>query len=186
MFEKDPRTFEADVKNLSPEQKAMVKLEITLTQFFRSFNTSITRWERLVYPSLLVMAVLGISGFYLIYNLTADMDTLTSHIDPKMERNLGEMSTHMATLSKNIEVMTGQISTLVTKIDSMDNNISSMKMDTRNMSTNVERLNASVEVMTQNVYEMNQSVKQITASTSSMSRDVHQISEPMDFPFAPW
>nr|MDJ0805712.1 hypothetical protein [Gammaproteobacteria bacterium] len=85
MFEKDPRTFEADVKNLTPEQKAMVKLEITLTQFFKSFNTSITRWERLVYPSLLVMALLGLSGFYLIYNLTKDMDTMTESIDPEME-----------------------------------------------------------------------------------------------------
>lgn len=186
MFEKDPRTFEADLKNLSPEQKAMVKLEITLTQFFRSFNTSITRWERLVYPSLLIMAVLGLSGFYLIYNLTKDMDTLTSNIDPEMEKNLGEMSRHMAALSKNIEVMTGQISVLVSKIDSMENNLSGMKADTGSMSGNLDRLTVGVETMTMNVYELNQSVKHITANTSSMKKDIHQISEPMNFPFSPW
>lgn len=186
MFEKDPRTFEADLKNLSPEQKAMVKLEITLTQFFRSFDTSITRWERLVYPSLLVMAVLGLSGFYLIFNLTKDMGTLTSNIDPDMEQNLGEMSQHMAALSKNIEVMTGQITVLVSKIDSMESNISGMSQDTLAMSNNLQRLNGGVENMTLNVYELNQSVKQITANTSSMRRDINQISEPMDFPFLPW
>lgn len=188
MFEKDPRTFEADVKNLTPEQKAMVKLEITLTQFFKSFNTSITRWEKLVYPSLLVMAVLGISGFYLIFSLTKDMDTMTQSIDPEMELNLASMSGHMADLSKNIATMTGQITVLVDKIDSMESHIASMDGDTSNMNTNIFAVNRSVENMTLNISEMNQSMRAMTVNTGVMSRDINQMGRPMDFmnSFSPW
>lgn len=195
MFEKDPRTFEADLKNLTPEQKAMVKLEITLTQFFRSFNTSVTRWERLVYPSLLVMALLGLSGFYLIYNLTLDMDTMTQSIDPEMEVNLAAMSGHMADLSKNIGIMTSQITILVDKIDSMESNIASMQThiasmdgDTTSMSNDLTTVNETMKVMTQNIHEMNQSMRSMTVNTGIMSRDINQMGRPMDFmnTFSPW
>lgn len=202
MFEKDPRMFEVDVKGLSPEQRAMVKLEITLTQFFKSFNTSITRWERLVYPSLLVMALLGLSGFYLIYNMTNDMKTLTQNVDPKMKSNLGAMSNHMAELSKNIAIMTSQITVLVNKIDSMDTHIINMdrnigaitgsigqvnrSMDA--MTGNIAEMNGSMKGMTQNIAEMSHAMRSMTVNTGVMSRDINQMGRPMNFmnSFTPW
>jgi methyl-accepting chemotaxis protein len=188
MFEKDPRTFEADMKGLSPEQKAMVKLEITLTQFFKSFNSSITRWERLVYPSLLVMAVLGLSGFYLIYHVTQDMHTLTRYIDPRMEVNLDAMSKHMADLSKNISTMTDQISIMVEKMDSMELHIRQMDGNIGSMSADIAEVEESVQTMTGNIFEMNQSMRNMTLNTGVMSRDINQMGRPMDFmnPFTPW
>jgi cell division protein FtsL len=188
MFEKDPRTFEADMKGLSPEQKAMVKLEITLTQFFKSFNTSITRWERLVYPSLLVMAVLGISGFYLIYSVTEDMDTLTRNIDPQMEFNLDAMSSHMAELSKNIAIMTGQITVLVQKIDSMETHISNMDGNIDTMGVDIAKVEQSMQNMTGNIAEMNQSMRAMTMNTGVMSRDINQMGRPMEYMknYSPW
>lgn len=202
MLEKDPRKFEADVKGLSPEQKAMVKLEITLTRFFQSFNTSITRWERLVYPSLLVMALLGLSGFYLIYSMTNDMNTLTANVDPQMKDNLGAMSNHMAELSRNIATMTGQITVLVERIDSMDGHITNMdqnigaitgsiddvnrSMDT--MTVNIVDMNISMKGMTQSIAEMTHAMRSMNANTGLMSRDINQMGRPMNFmnSFTPW
>lgn len=209
MFEKDPRTFEADLKGLSPEQKALVKLEITLTKFFTSFNTSITRWERLVYPSLLIMAVLGISGFYLIYHLTQDMSTLTGNVDPRMKANLGTMSQNMSELSQNISEMTKTIQVLANKIDNMDGNISVMKdsfvhvqqnMDVMTkdvsqmnqsmltMNDSVGSMNHAVKTMSINVADMDQAMRAMTVNTGVMSRDINQLGRPMDFmnSFTPW
>jgi methyl-accepting chemotaxis protein len=188
MFEKDPRTFEADLKGLSPEQKAMVKLEITLTQFFKSFNTSITRWERLVYPSLLVMAVLGVSGFYLIYHVTQDMHTLTRYIDPRMEVNLDAMSKHMGDLSKNISTMTDQITIMVGKMDSMEIHIRQMDGKIGTMSEDIGKVEQSMQTMTANIFEMNQSMRTMTRNTGVMSRDINQMGRPMDLmnSFRPW
>jgi methyl-accepting chemotaxis protein len=181
MFEKDPRTFEADIKGLSPEQKAMVKLEITLTRFFKSLDTSINRWERLFYPAMLVMALLGLSGFYLIYHVTQDMKTMTQHIDPNMAANLDAMSSHMGDLSRNISTMTGQISIMVEKIESMDSHIVSMDSNIEKITTAIDHVQVSLDSMTRDMNEMN-------LSTWRMSKDLNQLGRPMDFmnSFSPW
>ncbi len=195
MFEKDPRTFEADLKNLSPEQKAMVKLEITLTKFFRSFNNSISRWERLVYPTVIIMGILGLSGFYLIYHVTRDMSTMTQSIDPRMADNLSAMSSHMAKLSANIEKMTGQIGIMVEKLDSMDSNITRITttIDAVNgsmtdMTADMGEMKNAINVMSMNIYQMNMAMRDMNLSTQRMSRDINDLSEPMDFMnnFTPW
>jgi len=210
MFEKDPRTLGPDYGKLSPEQKAMVKLEITLTNFFKEFDKSISRWERMVYPAMILLGLLGLSGFYLIYHLTDDMHEMASYIDPEMESNLGAMSGHMLDLSNNIRIMTGQIATLTEKISSMEGNIAHMdgtmgqinssithvattmdvmtdKVTQMNDSVaglngSVAGMNRSVDVMTGNVLEMNQSMKAMTVNTGVMSRDVGVMNQSISRP----
>jgi archaellum component FlaC len=213
MFEKDPRTFGPGYDKLSPEQKAMVKLEITLTNFFKEFNKSISRWERMVYPAIILLGILGLSGFYLIYHLTGDMHDMTDYIDPEMESNLGSMAGYMRDLSNNIQTMTVQIATLTEKITSMEAKIGHMDgtigemngsishvantMDVMTdkvieINDSVSGMDHSVSVLTGNVTEMNQSMKAITVNTGVMTRDMgvmnQSISRPASFlnQFAPW
>jgi archaellum component FlaC len=213
MFEKDPRTFGPDYDKLSPEQKAMVKLEITLTNFFKDFNKSISRWERLVYPAIVLLGILGFSGFYLIYHLTGDMHDMTEYIDPEMESNLGSMAGYMRDLSNNIQTMTGQIGTLTEKITSMEAKIAHMDENIGDMNVSIRHVVSTMEVMTDkvieindsvsgmdhsvlvltgNVTEMNQSMKAMTVNTGVMTRDMgvmnQSISRPANFMnrFAPW
>jgi cell division protein FtsL len=188
MFEKDPRTFSPEYKNLSPEQKAMVKLEITLTNFFKSFDKSLSRWERMIYPMLVVVGVLGLSGFYLIYNVTTDMHKLTEQVDPRMEEHLQLMSTHMGNLSDNIQTMTQNITVLVDKIDSMEKNIARMDGNIGALSVDVENMKQNLGQMTVNIIDMNQAMRAMTVNTGYMSRDINQMGRPMDFmnSFAPW
>ncbi len=126
MFEKDPRTFSEEYKKLSPEQKAMVKLEITLTNFFRQFDRSVSRWERMVYPALIIFGVLGMSGFYLILNVTKDMHTMAENVDPMMESNLDAMSRNMQELSNNVALMTRHINNLVNDVNAMQTSVTHM------------------------------------------------------------
>ncbi len=216
MFEKDPRTFSPEYKNLSPEQKAMVKLEITLTQFFKEFNRSVSRWERMVYPALIIFGLLGLSGFYLIYHVTKDMHVMSTSIDPKMESNLGLMAKNIDTLARNIDIMTKQVTMLVGNIQSMDRNIQYMNRSIASMDRgigqinasfshinesidtmtstvsgirkNVESMDQSVRAMSGNVMQMNQSMKAMTVNTGVMTRDMRQMGRPMDMlnTFMPW
>jgi cell division protein FtsL len=188
MFEKDPRTFSPEYKNLSPEQKAMVKLEITLTNFFKSFDKSMSRWERMIYPMLVVVGVLGLSGFYLIYNVTTDMHTLTEQVDPRMEEHLQSMSTHMGELSANINVMTQSITVLVDKIESMEQHIATMDGNIGALAVDVGTMRQNLGQMTLNVADMNQAMRAMTVNTGVMSRDINQMGRPMDFmnSFTPW
>jgi methyl-accepting chemotaxis protein len=184
MFEKDPRTFSPEYKNLSPEQKAMVKLEITLTNFFKSFDKSMSRWERMIYPMLMVVGILGLSGFYLIYNVTQDMHRLTQQVDPDMELYLQQMSGHMGQLAQNISTMTEQITVLVDKVDSMESHIATMDGNIGSLSADVGSMRQNVGVMTGSVAEMTHAMRAMTANTGVMSRDLNQMGRPMDF--MPW
>ncbi len=180
MFEKDPRTFSPEYKNLSPEQKAMVKLEITLTNFFKNFDRSMARWERMIYPMLLIVGILGLSGFYLIYNVTRDMHQLTQQVDPKMEVNLQAMSSYMGQLSSNISTMTEQITVLVERIDRMESHIASMDTNIGGLAADVGSMKRNVGLMTGSVAEMNHAMREMTVNTGIMSRDINQIGRPMD------
>jgi archaellum component FlaC len=213
MFEKDPRTFGPSYNKLMPEQKALVKLEITLTNFFREFNKSISRWERMVYPAMILLGILGLSGFYLIYHLTNDMHDMSLYMDPEMASNLSSMAGYMRDLSNNIQTMTGQIATLTETITSMEAEIAHMDGNIGQMNQSIHRVASTMDVMTDkviditdsvagvehsvgvmtgNIVEMNQSMKAITVNTGVMTRDMggmnQSISRPANFmnQFAPW
>ena len=210
MLDKNPRLTSPEYKKLSAEQKAMVRLELTLSHFVKTFEKSTNRWERMVYPAMILLGILGLSGFYLIYHLTDDMHEMASYMDPEMESNLGAMSGHMRDLSNNIQTMTGQIATLTDKISSMESNIAHMdgnigEMNTSishvvstmdvmtdkvsqmndsvfGMSDSVAGMNRSVDVMTGNVVEMNQSMKAMTVNTGVMSRDMGVMNQSISRP----
>ncbi len=216
MFEKDPRTFAPEYQSLSPEQKAMVKLEITLTRFFKDFNASVSRWERLIYPAMLIFGLLGLSGFYLIYHVTKDMHSMSQSFDPAMESNMAEMSRHIADLSKNVSVMTGKITMLVNNIQNMDQNIARMNGsmdhisvsfdkvnismdllttdiqgmhgDTSVMASNITSMDKSITTVTGNISDMNESVRTMTLNTALMGHDMRQMNKPMRAvnSFMPW
>ena len=188
MFEKDPRTFSPEYQNLSPEQKAMVKLEITLSNFFKKLDRSMSRWERMIYPMMLVAVLLGLSGFYLIYNVTRDMRRLTEQVDPQMETHLQSMSDNMGQLTQNISTMTGQISLLVKRIDKMEGHIATMDGNIGSLALDVGVMRQNIVVMTGNVAEMNHAMRAMTVNTGVMSRDINQMGRPIDFmnSFTPW
>lgn len=181
MFDKDPRLTSPEYKKLSPEQKAMVKLEITLTNFFRDFNNSITRWERIVYPLVLVLTMLVLSGFYLIYNVTQDLHTISNHVDPRMEHHMETMSKNIAQLSTNISAMTLNMQKVAEKMESIDNNVATMDDNIGALSASVASINQDMETITYTVTDMNQVMKAMSMNTGSMSRDIHDIRKPMRF-----
>ena len=168
--------------------EALAKLENALTHFAMTFETSAKRWERVVYPAIAVLGVLGISGFWLIYSLTSDVHELASNVDPKMERNLARMSENLSSLSGNIGVMTDEVSEMKTYIAHLDSSITVMQEDMHHISTRLDTL----PHLLFNMAEMNQTMKAMTANTAFMSRDMgmmnQNVGRPMNFmnSFSPW
>ncbi|AHF00024.1 hypothetical protein [Thioalkalivibrio paradoxus] len=179
MFEKDPRTFSPEYQNLSPEQKAMVKLEIALSNFFRAFEGSVRRWERMVYPSMLIMGVLVLSGFYLIYNLTGDMARMSRAVDPQMEQNMLAMSDNIAQLSSNIATMTGEISTLVGVIHAMQSSVANLDGNITGMTASLDMVQKDMALMTPSVVEMNDSMTEMTKQMTHMNQNMGAMNQSM-------
>ena len=154
MLDKNPRLTSPEYKKLSAEQKAMVRLELTLSHFVKTFEKSTNRWERMVYPAMIVMGLLGLSGFYLIYHVTKDMHTMSVNMDPNMESNLADMSGHMETMAEHIGTMTLTINALHRDISTMVGDIHIMvgtmnRMDGRiaNVDSSIAHLDGSISLM---------------------------------------
>jgi len=182
---KDPSPTEPDN---AAEPEALAKLEMALSHFAQTFETSAKRWERMVYPAIVIFGIMGISGFWLIYSLTSDVHELASNVDPKMERNLAKMSENLSSLSENVRVMTAEVSEMKGHISHLDSSILLMQQDMSIISTKLDTLSPPLF----NIAEMNQAMKAMTANTAYMSRDMGMMNQnagrPMSFmnEFAPW
>jgi len=189
---KSDQTPESDPgSSMSSEQSALLGLEKALTDFARHFQDSARRWERMVYPAMVIFGILGVSGFWLIYSLTEDMHEMSRNIDPLMADNLSSMSISVKTLAENVENMDRLIEAMVTKIGNMDSHTGSISMTMHGMHKTMaevsEKMN-TLQPLLLNIAEMNQSMKAMTMNTGVMSRDVNSMSRPMSMMkgFSPW
>ncbi|MEN8762117.1 MAG: hypothetical protein ABF290_06750 [Thiogranum sp.] len=182
---KEPSPAEPDD---TTEPEALAKLEMALTHFAQTFESSAKRWEWMVYPAIVIFGIMGISGFWLIYSLTSDVHELARNVDPKMERNLARMSENISSLSENVGVMTDEVSEMKGHISHLDSSIMLMQKDMSIISTKLDTLSPLLF----NIAEMNQAMKAMTANTAYMSRDMgmmnQNVGRPMSFmnEFAPW
>ncbi len=176
---------------LTSEQSALLGLENALTDFARHFQDSARRWERMVYPAMVIFGILGVSGFWLIYSLTEDMHDMSRSIDPLMADNLSSMSVSVQALSANVGNMDRQIEEMVAKIGNMDGHTGSIAMTMHGMHQTMvevsEKMN-TLQPLLLNIAEMNQSMKAMTMNTGVMTRDVNNMSRPMSMMkgFSPW
>jgi len=178
-------------RNLVSGQAALVNLEIALTDFVKKFHTSATRWERMVYPSIFIFGILGLSGFWLIFSLTRDMHSMTNYIDPLMAKNLAAMSESMQAMTKSVINMDKQVSRMADKIENMDQHMASISNTITSMQTHTSLVSKQLDTLKPlllNIAEMNHSMKAMTANTALMSRDVNTMGRPMSFMqgFMPW
>jgi uncharacterized protein YoxC len=176
---------------LSPEQAALLSLEVALTDFTNKFHASARRWERMVYPAIFIFGILGLSGFWLIYSLTWDMHDMSLRIDPLMADNLATMSRSVAAMTGSVASMDHQIQRITAKIEDMDKHIGDITDTIATMETHTgqvsEKLN-TLQPLLANIAEMNHSMKAMTANTTVMSRDVNSMGRPMSIMqgFSPW
>ena len=158
------------------ETTALIGLEYVLTDFVKEFQASARRWERMVYPAMIIFGILGFSGFWLIYNLSQDMHAVSANI-ASLNKSVIDMDRNIKIMTATVEGMNRNVRQLNTTITDMNQSVSYIRKDMSAMSAN---LNA-MPPMLANIAEMNQSVKGMTWNTGVMTRDMHNIGKPMRF-----
>ena len=167
---------ESDSKNIVIEGDAMER-------FANAFESSARRWELIVYPALLAFVVLAAYGFFLIYTLSKDINTLAKGMDPEMGKHLGHISESVIYLSENIRTMTRRVHDMSVSVDDM-----SSKMDELDhlepMLNNMRGMNTSIAGMNHQMTSMN-------VTGDMMRRDMGRMThsmQPLNFMnnFVPW
>jgi methyl-accepting chemotaxis protein len=167
------------------ERTALLGLEYVLADFAREFQSAIRRWERIVWPAMIVFSLLAISGFWLIYSITEDMHRMSRNIDPEMSEHLGSMSDSMKSLNVSITRMDQNIVLLREDIDKMTHHIARMDGSMTAMNNDMAVISETMDPLLQNIAQMNQSIYAMTWNTGVMSQDMNRlnrnIGKPMRF-----
>ncbi|OOZ40778.1 hypothetical protein BOW53_06580 [Solemya pervernicosa gill symbiont] len=127
------------------------------------FEASAHRWEVIVYPALIAFVILAGYGFYLIYSLTRDVQTVAANMNA-ISNNMKVVTVHMQAVSDNMHEIRG---TIDRQANSMDDVVTHMS-------------------------QMNHTMRLMTGSVDLMRRDIgsmnYNVSKPMNFMnnFVPW
>ena len=175
-----------------------------LDRFVNSFERSARRWEMVVYPSLLALALLMAYGFFLIYSLTTDIRMIAEKFDPQMGHHMSRLTSHMDSLTRSVEAMNRQVETMTVHTAEMTERMQNLEIMPKFYSE-MAAMNAKMDAIEEmkairrNMTKITRQLAQMNGSMTYMTRDVGRmrydmtvmngnISRPMNFmnSFMPW
>ena len=152
-----------------------------MERFTIAFETSMKRWETIVYPSLFGVALLATYGFVMMYHLTSDVASLarnvsdlTSSID-KMVSHVDSLSGHVDLIGRKVSEMSNNVQVLTSEINYMGSDINSIATTMMVLTT----IDANVASMAESTYKMEQHTAQITYSVGNLNHGINQTIKPM-------
>jgi hypothetical protein len=122
----------------------------SMDRFVRVFEASARRWELIVYPAMLAFVVLAAYGFFLIYTLSKDINTLAKGMDPNMGEHLSHISESVIYLSENVRTMTRRVYHMSESVETMADRMTALEY-LEPMLNNMQGMNVSMEGMNQNM-----------------------------------
>ncbi|MBT8121632.1 MAG: DUF948 domain-containing protein [Gammaproteobacteria bacterium] len=154
-----------------------------MARFANAFEASARRWELIIYPTMLAFVVLAAYGFFLIYTLSKDINTLARGMDPEMGKHLSHISESVIYLSENIRTMTRRVHDMSVSVDDM-----ASKMDELDhlepMLVNMQGMNASMAGMNRHMQNMTLTGDAMRGEMGRMGNSMR----PLNFMnnFVPW
>jgi len=161
----------------TPEELAEIQARHAenLDRLACTMTTGIQRWEKVIYPMMIAFIVLAVYGFYLIYNVTRDMN----HITHNMNAMTSAVVDITETLDQKMNQMDHQMGAINIHMDKMNQNISSVPNLDKNiaqMNLAINSLNQQVVTMTDNMVQMNQSIAQMNQSVYNLNYAANRMS----------
>ncbi len=126
----------------------------SMDRFVRVFEASARRWELIVYPAMLAFVVLAAYGFFLIYTLSKDINTLARGMDPEMGKHLSHISESVIYLSENVRTMTRRVYHMSESVEDIAGKMTALD-HLEPMLVNMHGMNTSMTGMNQEMRRMN-------------------------------
>jgi len=143
----------------------------SMDRFVRVFETSARRWELIIYPAMLAFVVLAGYGFFLIYTLSKDINTLAKGMDPEMGKHLSHISESVIYLSENVRTMTRRVYHMSESVETMADRMVSLE--------HLEPMLNNMQGMNQSMGGMNLNMSNMTMSMDAMRYDMGDMSHSM-------
>ncbi|BBP45199.1 hypothetical protein THMIRHAS_05720 [Thiosulfatimonas sediminis] len=173
--------------NTNSEQLADLQIQQAknLDKLAQTMTYGIRRWEKVIYPMMVAFIVLAIYGFYLIYNVTRDMNQITQNmtamtgavvditktLDQKMnqiDHQMGAINIHMDKMNQNIRA----VPNLDKNIAQITSSIQELNQHILTMSDNMHQVNQSMTQMNQSVYSLNHAATRMSGNLGELNRNI--------------
>ncbi|MDM8565524.1 DUF948 domain-containing protein [Candidatus Halobeggiatoa sp. HSG11] len=158
-----------------------------MEKFVSSFQQSTRRWEIIVYPAMFAFVILAGYGFFLIYSLTHDMNSMARSMDPDMGQHMGSMTNSISSLSEQIQVMSGQVqmmtrtmSDISVKLDTLQpmlDHVAQMDHSMSNMTTSLSNIDKMMVQMDRSMTRMDVSIGNIDTSILTMDDSMQNLDQ---------
>ncbi len=113
-------------------------LSKSLDQLTKAFTASTKKWETVVYPAMFAFVLLSVYGFFLIFNLTKDMSTVT-HEMVSISKNMAAISIDVHEMSVVMKKQSYSIGEMSKSMNNMSMSVNQMRYDMSIMNSNVSR-----------------------------------------------
>ncbi|VAW55762.1 hypothetical protein MNBD_GAMMA07-1019 [hydrothermal vent metagenome] len=125
-------------------------LSKSLDKLTNAFTISTKKWEKVVYPAMFAFILLSIYGFFLIYNLTKDMSTVT-HEMVSISKNMAAISTDVHAMNIIMEHQSHHIAEMNQVMKQQSHIIGEMNNHMLSMSTSVNQMRYDLSIMNSSI-----------------------------------
>ena len=145
-----------------------------------AFIVSARRWERVIYPVVLVFILAAGYGFTLLYSLTKNLPAITGNMDiigqafdtNKESAAMILMAKDIKSISSNLSIMTKRIDKLEINIANMTGSVGSMKDDVNEMSGTIISMDYSLKVVSSDLGGLTYSVNHIGYNIGELNSNI--------------
>jgi len=165
---------------LEAEHRVANDMAMYMSQFARSFEASARRWELVVYPSMLAFIILAAYGFFLIYQLTSDINKITYQ--------MADIQESMVNINKNFSSTTNNMNTVGKNMVKITGYMKQMSHDIKEQNAAMGAIVVTMQDMTRSIDSMSYTMYYMRYDTRLMGRNIENVSGPMRFMnnFLPW
>jgi len=162
------------------EHRVANDMALYMSQFARSFEASARRWELVVYPSMLAFIILAAYGFFLIYQLTSDINKITYQ--------MADIQTSMVNINQNFSSTTNNMNTVAKNMVRITGYMEQMSSDIKEQNAAMGAIVVTMQDMTRSIDSMSYTMYYMRHDTQLMGRNIENVSGPMRFmnSFVPW
>jgi septal ring factor EnvC (AmiA/AmiB activator) len=116
---------------------------MTMSLAVTTISRSMTRWEKIVFPFMVGFLLLAAYGFFLIYNLTKDIHSMSNN----MVQLTMTVDHNMTALAQDVSGIHQQVQQLNQRLEHIDQNMSHIAISTRRMSDDMSKVAKPIGTM---------------------------------------
>jgi methyl-accepting chemotaxis protein len=152
-----------------------------IERMLRQMERGSRRWEKMVFPTLIAFILLAGYGFFLVYSVTRDMNTIAHTIETDFRQDVTHIRDDISLMVAQVEMMQETMASISVKMDPLQD-MGPLLAEIKQLDDSVSRISGSVSNMDHSVVSMNDSMSNLDDSMYYMGKDMDDMNQSFSSP----